>query len=49
DGARYNLARAYEVAGQLDKARAIYLADQSPQSHGNRLRARWLERAAADD
>ena len=36
------LARAYEANGQIDKARLIYLLDQSPQRHGNRIRARLL-------
>ncbi len=46
NGARYNLARSYEAAG--DKAEAIKLleADDSPQRHGNRLRARQLKAAA---
>ncbi len=42
--ARYNLARCYEAEGQLAKAIEIYESDtDSPQSHGNRLRARWLK------
>jgi Tetratricopeptide repeat len=42
--ARYNLARTYEAAGELDKAIELYESDtDSPQSHGNRLRARWLK------
>ena len=41
-GARYNLARTYEAAGKLDQAIALYEADTSPQSVGNRLRARLL-------
>lgn len=50
NGARYNLARAYEVlarqTGETDKyERAIenYRAGQSPQRHGNLIRARRLE------
>ena len=42
NGATYNLARAYEATGQLDRAIALYEADKSPQSHGNKLRARRL-------
>jgi hypothetical protein len=42
-GARYNLARAYEAAGQPDKAIEIYESDvRSPTYRGNLLRARWL-------
>jgi hypothetical protein len=44
DAARYNLARAYEAEGNLPQAIALYESDTtSPQSHGNRLRARWLK------
>ncbi|MBN1851781.1 MAG: hypothetical protein JW829_03625 [Pirellulales bacterium] len=42
DGARYNLARAYEAIGKLDEAIALYEADTSLQQFGNRLRARQL-------
>ena len=45
-GARYNLARAYEAQGATDKAIALYDVDTSPQSHGNRIRARRLREAA---
>ncbi|MEX2026349.1 MAG: tetratricopeptide repeat protein, partial [Pirellulaceae bacterium] len=38
-GARYNLGRCYEALGKRDEARKIYLADDSPQRHGNVLRA----------
>ena len=42
--ARYNLARAYEATGDVEQAIALYESDhQSPQSHGNQLRARWLK------
>jgi tetratricopeptide (TPR) repeat protein len=41
-GARYNLARAYEALGQKEKAIAILQADDSPQRHGNLLRAARL-------
>jgi hypothetical protein len=44
DAARYNLARAYEAAGETAKAAELYEADKSsPQSHGNQLRGRWLK------
>jgi hypothetical protein len=43
DGARYNLARCYEVLGERKEAIELYRIDDSPQRHGNRLRARWLE------
>lgn len=41
--ARYNLARAYEASGDSERAIALYEADTSPQSHGNKLRARKLK------
>ena len=41
-GAQYNLARCYEKLGRSVDARVIYLEDQSPQRHGNLLRARRL-------
>ncbi len=46
--ARYNLARTYEAEGNLAKAIELYASDTaSPQSHGNRLRARWLKEKSA--
>ena len=42
-GARYNLARSYEALGQTDKAVELLEADDSPQRHGNLLRAAWLK------
>jgi tetratricopeptide (TPR) repeat protein len=45
-GARYNLARAYELLGKYSDARTIYEEDQSPQSHGNHLRAKLLKKWA---
>ena len=42
--ARYNLARSYEALGQIDKAIALLEADDSPQEHGNKLRALWLRK-----
>ncbi len=45
--ARYNLARTYEASGQIDKAIELYESDNSPQSHGNKLRARSLREPQA--
>ena len=42
-GTRYNLARTLEAQGKRDEAIALYEADTSPQSHGNRLRGKWLK------
>ncbi len=42
-GARYNLARAYEAQGELEKAIELLKEDTSPQHHGNHLRARMLQ------
>jgi hypothetical protein len=42
-GTRYNLARTCEATGKLDEAIALYERDDSPQRHGNRLRAQWLK------
>jgi tetratricopeptide (TPR) repeat protein len=41
-GARYNLSRTYEALGDLEQARQLLLLDESPQKHGNLLRARQL-------
>ncbi len=41
-GARYNLGRTYEAMGEIEKAVAQYQLDKSPQSVGNRLRARRM-------
>jgi hypothetical protein len=47
-GAHYNLGRTYEATGDIEKAIAQYEADTaSPQSIGNRLRARWLKEKGA--
>ena len=42
NGARFNLARAYEQLGNTKRAQKIYREDQSPQRYGNLLRARRL-------
>ena len=47
-GARYNLARSYEALGQTDKAIALLQSDDSPQQHGNKLRAQWLKQAGEE-
>ncbi|HVA50721.1 MAG TPA: hypothetical protein VNH11_30530 [Pirellulales bacterium] len=41
-GALYNLARAEEALGLTEDAREVYRQIESPQRHGNLLRARWL-------
>ncbi|TWU24698.1 hypothetical protein Pla144_35840 [Bythopirellula polymerisocia] len=41
-GAQYNLARTLEQLGRTDEAITILEADQSPQRHGNLLRARRI-------
>jgi hypothetical protein len=42
-GARYNLARCYEDLGQWEAARKWLESDkESPQRHGNLLRAKWI-------
>ena len=47
-GAKYNLGRTCEAAGQHDQAMHQYEADlRSPGYHGNALRARWLRSALA--
>ena len=43
-GARYNLGRTYEALGKIEEARDQYFLDESPQKHGNLLRARYLAR-----
>ncbi len=47
DGARYNLARAYEAAGRYQEAIAAYNQDTSLQRHGSVLRALRLQRRLA--
>ena len=42
--ARYNLARSLERSGKVDEAIELYKTDGDPQEHGNRLRARLLDK-----
>jgi hypothetical protein len=42
--ARYNLARSLERSGKIDEAIELYKTDGDPQEHGNRLRARLLDK-----
>jgi TolA-binding protein len=48
NGARYNLARAYEAMGKNADAIRLYEADRSPQRYGNKLRAERLKTAASE-
>ncbi|MCA9229392.1 MAG: hypothetical protein KDA57_01965 [Planctomycetales bacterium] len=48
-GARYNLARTYEKLGKIDEAIHLLQADNSPQRHGNLLRARTLQQSAGSE
>lgn len=41
-GAKYNLARSYEALGRWEDARKIYLLSESPQQHGDLVRARLI-------
>jgi tetratricopeptide (TPR) repeat protein len=45
-GALYNLARAEESLERHDDAIELYQQIESPQRHGNLLRARWLAESA---
>ena len=42
--ARYNLARSFERSGKIEEAIQLYKTDGDPQEHGNRLRARLLDK-----
>ena len=42
-GALYNLGRAQEALGLTEGAISVYRDYDSPQRHGNLLRARWLQ------
>jgi hypothetical protein len=44
--ARYNLARTLERLGQTDQAIEIYKTDGEANEHGNRMRAKLVNRAA---
>jgi tetratricopeptide (TPR) repeat protein len=46
-GARYNLGRTHEQLGEIAEAQELYRADESPQRHGNLLRAQWLDKRSA--
>ena len=48
-GARYNLARCYEANGEYEKARDLYLADDSAQQHGNLVRAKLITQWTSND
>ncbi len=47
-GARYNLARTWEMLNEPQRAREIYRSDDSPQQAGNALRAELLDDRAVD-
>jgi len=48
-GARYNLARTHEALGDLPAAIELLEASDSPQRHGNLLRARELGRVKSEE
>ncbi len=48
-GARYNLARTLEAQGDLEDAIELLEADESPQSYGNRLRAKRLRTKQSEE
>ncbi|NOY29391.1 MAG: hypothetical protein GXP28_04205 [Planctomycetes bacterium] len=48
-GARYNLARTFEAQGKLAEAIELLQANNSPQRHGNLLRARWLQQQLEEE
>ena len=43
--ARYNLARTLERQGDLERAAELYRTAGDPQEHGNRIRARLIQRS----
>ncbi len=43
--ARYNLARTLERQGELERAAELYRTQGDPQEHGNRIRARLIQRS----
>ncbi len=44
NAARYNLARTFESLGEIDQATELYKFEGLPQEHGNRIRARLINR-----
>lgn len=46
--ARYNLARLKESLGETEQAIEMYKRENEPQEHGNRIRARLLDKQNAD-
>ena len=48
-GAHYNLARTHEALGNLTTAVELLEADDSPQRHGNLLRAQELRRVKSEE
>ena len=42
--ARYNLARALEQLGDVERSAELYRVQGDPQEHGNRIRARLIQR-----
>jgi len=44
NAARYNLARTFESLGEIDQATQLYKFEGLPQEHGNRIRARLINR-----
>jgi tetratricopeptide (TPR) repeat protein len=48
-GARFNLAQCYEQLSRKDEATALLKTNDDPQEHGNRLRARFVNREKATD
>ncbi len=47
--ARYNLARCYERLDQSSRAIELYKTSGEPQEHGNRIRARLLDRTTDEE
>ncbi len=47
--ARYNLARCLERTGDIARAIELYKTNGDPQEHGNRIRARLLDRSTDDE
>ncbi len=43
--ARYNLARTLERQGDVERAAELYRSEGDPQEHGNRIRARLIQRS----